>query len=247
LTPLENSFSSSDVGNKEKQKEEESKRKVGETISLNIGTPESPKNVKIGAKCSYEEKEKFAKLLSEFQDIFAWSYEDLRGFDSSLIQHAIPIQKGVKCIRQKQRPINPTVEATIRKELEIFLKDGIIFPVKYSEWVSNLVHVRKTTGHIRLCIDFRALNRASIKDHFPLPNMEMILQQVAGSQMMSLLDGFSSYNQIKVKRVDKYKTTFITCWGTFAYERMPFGLFNASATFQRAMQLAFDDLIGKII
>jgi hypothetical protein len=67
--------------------------------------------------------------------------------------------------------------------------------------------------------------------------MELILQQVVGSQMMSLLDGFSSYNQIRVKRIDKYKTTFITYWGTFAYERMPFGLSNARATFQRAMQI----------
>jgi hypothetical protein len=70
LTPLESSFSSSDVGNKEKHKEEESKMKVGETISLNIGTPESPKNVKIGAQCSDEEKMKFAKILGEFQDVF---------------------------------------------------------------------------------------------------------------------------------------------------------------------------------
>jgi hypothetical protein len=87
----------------------------------------------------------------------------------------------------------------------------------------------------------------SVKDHFPLPNMEMILQQVAWSQMMSLLDGFFGYNQIKVKRTDKYKTTFTTRWGTFDYERMPFGLFNEGATFQRAMKIAFDDLIGKII
>jgi hypothetical protein len=65
--------------------------------------------------------------------------------------------------------------------------------------------------------------------------------------MMSLLEGFFGYNQIKVKRTDKYKTTFITHWGTFAYERMPFGLSNVGATFQRAMQIAFDDLIGKII
>jgi hypothetical protein len=87
--------------------------------------------------------------------------------------------------------------------LEKLLKVGIIFPIKYFEWVSNLVPIQKTTGQIQLCIDFRALNRASIKYHFPLSNMEMILQQVAGSQMMSLLDGFSSYNQIKVKRIDK--------------------------------------------
>jgi hypothetical protein len=77
--------------------------------------------------------------------------------------------------------------------------------------------------------------------------MEMIFQQVARSQTMSLLDGFSGYNQIKVKRTNKYKSTFITCWGTFVYERMPFGLSKAGATFQRAMQIAFDDLIEKII
>jgi hypothetical protein len=65
--------------------------------------------------------------------------------------------------------------------------------------------------------------------------------------MMSLLDGFSGYNQIKVKRVDKYKTTFITHWGTFAYEHMPFGLSSAGVAFQRAMQLDFDDLISQII
>ena len=73
-----------------------------------------------------------------------------------------------------------------------------------------MVPVWKVTSQIRLCVDFCALNQASIKYHFPLPNMEMILQQVAGSHMMSLLDDFSGYNQIKVKRVDKYKTTFIT-------------------------------------
>jgi hypothetical protein len=73
------------------------------------------------------------------------------------------------------------MEATIQKELETLLKAGIIFPVKYSEWVYNLVPVRKTTCQIRLCVDFRALNRVSINYHFPLPNMEMILHQVAGS------------------------------------------------------------------
>jgi hypothetical protein len=77
--------------------------------------------------------------------------------------------------------------------------------------------------------------------------MEMILQQVAGFQMMSLLDDFSGYNQIKIKRTDRYKPTFTTCWGTFAYEHMPFGLSNAGSAFQRDMQIGFEDLIGKII
>jgi hypothetical protein len=108
---------------------------VGETISLKIRTTESLKNVKIGAQCSDEEEMKFVKLLGEFQDVFAWSYEDLRGFDPGIIQHAITIKEGIKQFRQKQRLINPELEETIRKGLEKILKAGIIFPVKYSEWV----------------------------------------------------------------------------------------------------------------
>jgi hypothetical protein len=175
LTPLESSFSLSDIGNKEKHKEEESKRKVGETISLNIGILDCPKNVKIGSQCSDEEKLKFTKLLHEFQYFFTWSYEDIHGFDPSLIQHPIPIKEGIKLVRKKKRPINHALEATIQKELEKLLKAGIIFPINYYEWVSNLVLIQKMTGQIRLCIDFRTLNRASIKYHFPLLNMEMIL------------------------------------------------------------------------
>jgi hypothetical protein len=73
------------------------------------------------------------------------------------------------------------------------------------------------------------------------------LQQVVGSHMMPLLDIFSGYNQIKVKGADKFKTTFITHWGTLTYERMPSGLSDASTTFKRPMQITFDDLIGKVI
>jgi hypothetical protein len=89
---------------------------------------------------------------------FSLSYEDIHGFDPSLIQHAIPIMEGIKPFRKKKRPINPAQEATILKELEKLLKGGIIFLVKYSERVSNSVPIQKMTGQMRLCVDFRALN-----------------------------------------------------------------------------------------
>ena len=98
---------------------------------------------------------------------------------------------------------------------------------------------RKKTGEIRLCIDFRNLNKASLKDNYPLPKMDHILQRVAGSSRISLLDGFSGYNQILVHKDDQTKTSFTTPWGTFMYVKMPFGLKNAGATFQRAMDIAF--------
>ena len=99
--------------------------------------------------------------------------------------------------------------------------------------------VRKKSGEIRLCIDFRNLNQVSLKDNYPLPKMDHILQRVVGSQRMSMLDGFSGYNQVVVHLDDHEKTTFTTPWGTFMYAKMPFGLMNVGATFQRVMDIAF--------
>ena len=128
----------------------------------------------------------------------------------------------------------------------IKLRDvGIIKPIRHSSWVSNLVSVRKKNGDIRLCVDFRNLNISSLKDNYGLPNMEAMLQKVTGSELMSMMDGFSGYNQVVVKESEQYKTAFTTPWGTYAYVRMPFGLTNARATFQRAMDVAFAEIINK--
>ena len=110
-----------------------------------------------------------------------------------------------------------------------------------------MVPVRKKNGDIRICIDFRNLNKACQKDNFPLPTMEKILQKVASSKLMSFFDGFSRYNQILVHPDDRLKTTFRTKWGTHAYQKMPFGLVNAGATFQRAMDIAFKGLINRSV
>ena len=87
-------------------------------------------------------------MFKEFKDVFAWSYADLRGFDPSVIQHAIPIRENFHPVRQKHRPMNPALEATIRSEMDKMLTAHIIFPVKYSERVANLVPVRNKNGDI---------------------------------------------------------------------------------------------------
>ena len=124
---------------------------------------------------------------------------------------------------------------------------GIIVPIRYSEWVSNLVLDRKKIGEIRFFIDFRNLNKASLKDNYPLPKMDHILQKVVGSKIISLLDGFSGYNQILVHPDDQLKIAFTTPWGTFMYLKIPVGLMNTGATFQRAMDIAFSEEIGFFI
>ena len=115
----------------------------------------------------------------------------------------------------------------------------IITPIRFSDWVSNLVPTRKKTSDIKPCVDLRNLNKVSLKDNYPLPKMDHILQRVVGSTRISLLDGFSGYNQFLVHSDDQPKTSFTTPWGTFMYVKMPFGLMNAEATFQRAMDIAF--------
>jgi len=117
---------------------------------------------------------------------------------------------------------------------------GIILPIRFLEWVSNLVSTRKKTGEIRLCVDLRNVNKVSLKDNYPLPKMDHILQRVVGAPSISLLDGFSGFNQILVHPDDQEKVAFTTPWGTFKYVKIPFGLKNLGATFQRAMDITFE-------
>jgi hypothetical protein len=142
------------------------------------------------------------------------------------------LKEETKPLRKKIRQIKPMLLPITEKEVKKLLDAKIIIPLRYSEWVANLVPVRKKNGEIRLCVDFRNLNRRSKKDHYPLPNMEHILQRVTSSSMMSIIDGFYGYNQIYVLPEDREKTTFTTPWGTFIYAKMPFGLMNAGVTFQ---------------
>ena len=139
------------------------------------------------------------------------------------------------------------MEPTIKKELNKLLAARIIFPIQHTQWVANFVLVRKKNGDIRLCVDFRNLNKYSKKYNHLVPPMEQILQKVSGSKILSLLDGFSWYNHIFVSPYDQLKTTFRTPWGTYAYRKMPFGLINARATFPRAMDIAFRKLINHSI
>nr|GEX70988.1 reverse transcriptase domain-containing protein [Tanacetum cinerariifolium] len=146
-------------------------------------------------------------------------------------------------------------------KVEKLLDVGLIYPISDSPWVSHvhcvpkkggmtvitndenkLVPTRLVTGW-RVCIDYRKLNEATRKDHFPLPFMDQMLERLAGNEYYCFLDGFSGYFQIPIDPKDQEKTTFTCPYGTFAYKRMPFGLCNAPGTFQRCMMAIFHDMI----
>ena len=213
----------------------------------NIGSLAEPKMIKLSSTLPAHIKLQYIELFKEFKDVFAWEYKDLKSYDTSIIQHKIPLKENQKPFKQKIRRINPLLLPSVKAEIEKMYNAGIIVPIRFSEWVSNLVSVRKKTREIRLCIDFRNLNRSSLKDNYRLPKMDHILQRVVGSRRIPLLDGFSGYNQVLVLPSDQIKTAFTTPWGTFMYVKMPFGLMNAGATFQRAMDIAFSEDIGYFI
>jgi hypothetical protein len=155
-----------------------------------------------------------------------------------VIQHVIPIKEDHKPFKHKLRRINPLFLPLLEKEIKKLFEAKIIVSLRFSKLVANMLPVIKKSGEIRLCVDFRNLNRVSLKENYPLPKMDHILQKVVGSQKISMLDDFSGYNQIMVHPDDQENTTFTKSWGTFMYAKMPFGLMNVGSTFQRAMDIA---------
>ena len=103
--------------------------------------------------------------------------------------------------------------------------------VLYPHWVANIVPVMKKNGSIRICVDFRDLNKACPKDDFPLPHIDLLVDNTFGYQMLSFMDGFLGYNQIYLTEEDQKKTAFTTPWGTYCYVVMPFVLKNVGATY----------------
>jgi hypothetical protein len=131
---------------------------------------------------------------------------------------------------------------TIKEQVEKLLKYGFIYPVPLTEWVSNIIPVAKKKGTICVCVDYRDLNKACPKDNYPTLFIDQIIDNCVGNVIFFFMDGFSGYNQIGILLVDQHKTNFIFPWGTFIYRKLPFGLKNASATFQRAMFYSFHDI-----
>nr|GEV72299.1 reverse transcriptase domain-containing protein [Tanacetum cinerariifolium] len=162
-----------------------------------------------------------------------------------------------------QRRVNPKIHDVIKKEVEKLPEAELIYPISDSPWVSPVHCVPKKGGitvvknddndliptrlvmRWRVCIDYRKLNEATRKDHFPLPFMDQMLERLARNQYYCFLDGFSGYFQIPIDPKDQEKTTFTCPYETFAYCRIPFGLCNAPGTFQRCMMEIFHDMIKK--
>lgn len=200
-------------------------------------------------------------VLRRFRKVIGYSIDDLIGISPSVCSHRIYLEDNSKPTRQPQRRLNPNLQEVVKKEVLKLLSAGIIYPISDSKWVSpihvvpkkggmtvmeneqgQLIPTRTVTGY-RMCTDYRGLNLSTRKDHFPLPFIDQMLERLAGKKYFCYLDGYSGFLQVPVHPDDQDKTTFTCPYGTFAYRRVPFGLCNAPATFQRCMMSIFSDLI----
>nr|GEW18765.1 reverse transcriptase domain-containing protein [Tanacetum cinerariifolium] len=209
------------------------------------------------------EKEALLKVLKSHKRAIAWKITDIKGIDPRFCTHKILMEEDYKPAMKSQRRVNLKIHEIIKKEVIKLLDAGMIYPFSDSPWVSpiycvpkkggitvvenennELIPTRLVTGW-RVSIDYRKLNDATRKDHFPLPFMDQMLERLAGNEFYCFLNGFSGYIQIPINPPDQEKTTFTCPYGTFDYRRMPFGLCNAPGTFQRCMMKIFHDMIEK--
>ncbi|GJT19878.1 reverse transcriptase domain-containing protein [Tanacetum coccineum] len=223
------------------------------------GTDKLP--VIIAKNLKEDEKVRLLKVLKSHKRAIAWKISDIKGIDPQFCTHKILMEDDSKPAIQHQRRVNPKIHEVIKKEVIKLLDAGLIYPISDSPWVSPVHCVPKKGGITvienedneliptrlvmgwRVCIDYRKLNDATRKDHFPLPFMDQMLERLAGNEYYCFLDGFSGYFQIPIDPQDQEKTTFTCPYGTFSYRRMPFGLCNPSSTFQRCMMVIFHDMI----
>ena len=219
----------------------------------------------ISASLTELEEEKLLRVLRDHKNALGWSLADLKGIRPSMCMHRILLEDGHKSSVEAQRRLNPTMKEVVRKEVLKWLDTGVIYPISNSAWVSpvqvvpkkggttvirtenNILLPSRTVTGWRICIDYWKLNKATRKDHFPLPFLDQMLDRLAGHEYYCFFDGYSGYNQIAIAPEDQEKTTFTCPYGTFAFRRMPFGLCNAPGTFQRCMMAIFSDMVEKTI
>ena len=136
-------------------------------------------------------------------------------------------------------------DQAIAEEVRKLQKASFIREVYYPDWLANVVMVKKANGKWRICVDFTDLNKVCPKDSYPLPRVDVLVDSTAQHQLLSFMDAFSGYNQIRMHEANQEKTSFVTSQGLFCYKVMPFGLKNAGATYQRLMNKMFARQIGR--
>ncbi|GJZ89551.1 reverse transcriptase domain-containing protein [Tanacetum coccineum] len=169
----------------------------------------------------------------------------MTGVPRHVAEHRLNVRKGCSPVRQKKRGQAADRNQAIQEEVRKLVEAGITREVHYHDWLSNPVMVSKHDNSWRMCVDFKDLNKACPKDGYPLPEIDWKVESLCGFPFKCFLDAYKGYHQIQMAKEDEEKTAFITNQGIFSYTKMPFGLRNAGATYQRLVDKAFHKQIGR--
>ena len=160
------------------------------------------KNTRIGADLEGKIKKGLICFLRKNIDMFAWSHENMPGIDPSVIIHRLNVYPSSKPMRQKKRVFAPERDNAIREEVHKLTLVKFIREVYYPDWLANVVMVKKANRKWRMCVDFIDLNKAYPKDSYPLPRIDQLVDYTAGHKLLSFMDVFSGYNQIRMDEAD---------------------------------------------
>lgn len=188
---------------------------------------------------SSTELEKVKALLMDYKDILSTGDGDI-GHNQS-VQHRIELNNEIP-FKQGYRKIPPSMIDEVRDHLQQLLKGNVIRK-SHSPFSSNVVLAKKRNEQLRLCIDYRQLNARTIKDNYALPRIDAILEHLAGNKFFSVLDIKAGYYQVEIAEEHKERTVLtVGSLRFYEYNRMPFGLTKAPATYQRLMEECLGDL-----
>ena len=150
-----------------------------ETQPINLGTDDEPKMIQMGNTITTSEKDALVALLTKFKEVFAWSYKDMPEIDIDIVHHCIPTDLTMKPVKKKLRRMKPEWTLKIKEEVEKQYNAGFLRVVNYPEWLANVVLVPKKDGKVRMCVDLQDLNKASPKYNFPLPHINILVDNTA--------------------------------------------------------------------
>ena len=164
---------------------------------------------------------------------------------TKVIQHKLNMHLEKKPVQQRRRIFALERNKAITNKVNKLLAVDFFWEVYYPNWLANVVLVKKANGKLRMCVNFTDLNKACSKDSFPLPRIDQLVDSTAGHKLLTFMDAFLGYNQMKMAEKDQEKTVFVTSQGLYYYKVMPFGLKNIGATYQRLVNNMFSKKIGR--
>ena len=184
-------------------------------------------------------KDKLIQIIEEYSDVFS-DPEGVEIGTTDLIEFSVELKEGARPVKQKLRPLNPKQRESLRKQLDLWQKEGVI-EESNSPWASPLVPAKKKStdpNAIRWAVDYRSINSMTVSDAWPIPSIEENLEKLQGAKFFSAIDASAAYHTVRVQKKSRPYLAFLTPWGTYQYRKMPFGAKNAGACYSRLVELA---------